>query len=129
VLENRTGCLRRIASYGLTPGESSGESFRPGEGLIGQCARERKPVSLTDLPPDYLRIASGLGGATPVHAVAWPVMSQDALLGVLEFASFRALSANETLLLEELLPVVAMSLEILQRNLRSRELLDQVRIS
>jgi two-component system sensor histidine kinase/response regulator len=56
-------------------------------------------------------------------------MSQDALLGVLEFASFRALSASETLLLEELLPVVAMSLEILQRNLRSRELLDQVRIS
>jgi CHASE3 domain sensor protein len=39
VLENDTGCLRRIASYGLTPGESPGESFRPGEGLVGLPGR------------------------------------------------------------------------------------------
>ena len=32
-----------------------------GEGLAGQCARERVPTVLTNLPPDYLRISSGLG--------------------------------------------------------------------
>ena len=51
------------------------------------------------------------------------------MLGVFEIASFRALNANEKALLEELLPVVAMSLEILQRNLRTRELLDQIQTS
>jgi two-component system sensor histidine kinase/response regulator len=53
--------------------------------------------------------------------MAWPLLSQEALLGVLEIASFRALNAQEKALLEELLPVVAMSLEILQRNLQISE--------
>src|SRR5204863_62135 len=46
-------------------------------------------------------------------------------LGVVEFASFRPLAAKETALVEELLPIVALSMEILARNVRTRELLEQ----
>ena len=49
-------------------------------------------------------------------------MSKDAVLGVLEVASFCAFNPQETSLFDELLPVVAMSLDILQRNLRTQEL-------
>ena len=56
-----------------------------------------------------------------------PAISADTLLGVLEVASFRPLTAREQALLDELLPVVAMSLEVLQRNLRTEELLGQTR--
>jgi len=115
--------LRRVAGYGLAAGAP--EILRPGEGLAGQCALDRKPAVLTDLPPGYLRIASGLGEAPPTQAAAWPVLSQNALLGVVELASFRALAANEKALLDELLPVVGMSLEILERNLKTAELLGQ----
>ena len=125
LFENNPERLRRIASYGLTEGGIAADSFGPGEGLIGQCAHERKPVTLTQLPPDYLEISSGLGQAAPVQAVAWPLVSQDTLLGVLEIASFRAFQSNEQALLDELLPVVAMSMEILARNLRTHELLGQ----
>ncbi|HEY2343480.1 MAG TPA: MCP four helix bundle domain-containing protein, partial [Chthoniobacteraceae bacterium] len=118
--------LRRIAAYGLAE-SSAAESFGMGEGLIGQCARERKAVSLGNLPPDYLRIASGLGAAAPVQAVAAPLLSKNALLGVLEVATFRAFNTQEKTLLEEVLPVVAMSLEVLQRNLHTQELLGQTR--
>ena len=116
--------LQRIAGYGLADGATA-DSFRPGEGLIGQCASERMPVTLTTLPPGYLTITSGLGTAAPVQAVAWPVVSRGTLLGVLEVASFRAFRPIEEALMEELLPVVGMSMEILARNLRTRELLDQ----
>ena len=68
---------------------------------------------------------SGVGEAAPAQATAWPVTSQDELLAVLEFASFRPLAGNEKALLDELLPVVGMSLEILARNLRTQELLGQ----
>jgi PAS domain S-box-containing protein len=125
LFEENPGRLRRIATYGLAPGAAGADSFRVGEGLVGQCAQERKPVSLTHLPPDYLRIASGLGGAAPVQAVAAPLVSRDTLLGVLENATFRAFNAQEQALLAELLPVVAMSLEVLQRNLRTQQLLGQ----
>ena len=92
----------------------------------GRPVRPRtQPITLTNLPPDYLEISSGLGKAAPVQAVAWPVVSQDTLLGVLEIATFRAFNHNEKALLEELLPVVAVSMEILARNLRTQELLGQ----
>ncbi len=115
--------LRRVAGYGLAPGAP--ERLRSGEGLAGQCARERKPASLAGIPADALRIVSGVAEAAPAQATAWPVTSQDELLAVLEFASFRALAANEKALLDELLPVVGMSLEILARNIRTQELLGQ----
>jgi len=119
----------RIASYGLAGGDAIPLVFQSGEGLVGQCAAARKAVVLTKLPPAYLRVASGLGAAPPVQCAAWPLVSQQELLGVVEFASFRELSAREAALLDDLLPVVAMSLEILQRNLRTHELLEQVRTS
>ena len=113
--------LRRAAAYGLSA--DAPEVLGTGEGLAGQCARDRKSIRLTDLPPEYLRISSAIGAAAPAQAGAWPVMSQNALLAVLEFASFRPLASNETALIEDVLPVVGMSLEILQRNLRTQQLL------
>ena len=117
--------LRRIAAYGLADSAASADSFRLGEGLVGQCAQERKSVTLTDLPPGYLQIASGLGAAAPVQAVALPLLSEKSLLGVLEIASFHGFNAQQKTLLEEILPVAAMSLEVLQSNLETQELLSQ----
>jgi signal transduction histidine kinase/DNA-binding response OmpR family regulator/HAMP domain-containing protein len=119
------GQLDRVSVYGLAESSGSAEAIRAGEGLIGQCARERKVVALTNLPPGYLRIASGLGQAAPVQTMALPVVASDALLAVLEVASFRALTTREQSLLDEVLPVVAMSLEVLQRNLHTQQLLGQ----
>jgi signal transduction histidine kinase/CheY-like chemotaxis protein/CHASE3 domain sensor protein len=125
VRQNEQDRLQRIAGYGLADGAGAVDVFRVGEGLVGQCAEERVSKILTSLPPDYLRISSGLGTAAPIQAVAWPLLSKDTLLGVIEVASFRAFNPNEQMLIDELLPVVAMSLEILSRNIATRELLVQ----
>ena len=34
-----------------------------GKGLVGQCALEKQKILLTNVPPDYIRISSGLGDA------------------------------------------------------------------
>ena len=125
LFEENPACLRRIAAYGLAVAAS--DSFKPGNGLVGQCALERKPVTLANLPPAYLHVSSGLGTAAPTQASAYPLISAEALLGVIEFASFRMFSSQEQALLKELLPVAAMNLEILQRNLHTQELLEQTR--
>jgi len=119
--------LRRVAHYGLAESDRSPEWIAPGEGLAGQCAREGKPVQLAGLPPDYLRISSSLGGAAPVQVEAWPLASRESLLAVIEVASFRARSERERALLEEMLPGAALNLEVLQRNLRTHELLVETR--
>ncbi len=127
MLDGRPSELRRVATYGMADASDIPTVIRVGEGLVGQCAQERKTLALSNLPPDYLRISSGLGHAPPVQATAIPSLSGDRLLGVLEVASFRPLTGREQALLDELLPVVGMSLEVLQRNLRTEELLGQTR--
>ncbi len=125
VLDEGQSGLRRVATYGMADVFEIPTVIRLGESLVGQCAHERRTLALTNLPPGYLRIASGLGDAAPTQATAMPLMSGDALLGVLEVASFRPLTPREKALVDELLPVVGMSLEVLQRNLRTAELLGQ----
>jgi len=124
-LEENSKQLRRLTSYGLAEVGSSEDVFQMGEGLVGQCARERKVITLTDLPPNYLRVTSGLGTAPPVRVVALPLVSQGALLGVLELASLRECNSSQRALLDDLLPAAAMSFEVLQRNVRTQELLAQ----
>jgi len=117
--------LNRVSAYGLIEAADSSGSFRIGEGLVGECARGLKAVTLGNLPPQYLQIASAVGHAPPVQATAFPLLSKGALLGVLEVASLRSFAAREHSLFAEVLPVAAMSLEILQRNLHTQTLLGQ----
>ena len=124
-LDSKSRKLERIAGYGLGVTADAAQSFAVGEGLVGQCAQSRAPIEATHLPPDYLRVSSGVGTAAPTQTVVWPLMSQDAIVGVLEIASFRAFSVAERALLEELLPHVATSLEILARNIATQDLLVQ----
>jgi PAS domain S-box-containing protein len=124
VFDENAALLRRVAAFGLADGATS-DTFRMGEGLVGQCAQERRLLILSDLPPKYLRIESGLGGATPHQAVAVPFLAKDSVLGVLELAMFRPFGPRKQKLFDEVMPVVAMNLEILQRNLHTEELLGQ----
>jgi len=124
VFEEKAACLRKHATYGLADANGA-DSISLGEGLVGQTARERKRLVLENLPPDYLRIKSGVGAAPPSHAVALPLLVGETLLAVIEVAGFHAFTARENALLEELLPVAALNLEVLQRNLRTHELLTQ----
>jgi signal transduction histidine kinase/CheY-like chemotaxis protein/HAMP domain-containing protein len=117
--------LERVAAHGLAEGAGTTGPIRFGQSLVGQCALEKRTTTLTNLPPGYMHVASGLGEAAPTIVTAVPAVSRKRLLGVLELASFRALDARETALVEELMPVVALSLEVLQRNLRTEELLGE----
>jgi PAS domain S-box-containing protein len=119
--------LERCADYGLAAAAERVTTFRVGEGLVGQCARDREAVTLTDLPPDYLRLESGVGGAPPARVSALPLLSKDTLLGVVELATLHTVDSREQALIAELMPLVAMTLDVLQRNLRTHELLGQTR--
>jgi PAS domain S-box-containing protein len=127
VFDENAARLRRVASHGLADGKAA-DSFGVGEGLVGQCGQERRLMVLSDLPPEYLRIESGLGGASPQQSVAVPILAKESLLGVLEIATFCPVSPRNRKLFDEVIPTVAMSLEILRRNLHTQELLSQTQM-
>lgn len=111
-----------LASYGYRERKHLSNSYRMGEGLVGQCAMEKSPIMLT-APKDYIRISSGLGEGPPACILVLPIMHGDRVLGVLEMASFQTFTEREKAVLEALVPVLGTSMEILDRNLRTKELL------
>ncbi|MFN8607929.1 MAG: response regulator [Vulcanimicrobiota bacterium] len=125
VFEETEKRLTLMGSYGFRERKSLSQSFAPGEGLVGQCAREKAPITLTNPPEDYIKIGSGLGEAVPKSIAVLPVLHGGDLLGVVELAAFRAFGEREHALLDALMPVVAMTLEILQRNLETQSLLKE----
>src|SRR5256886_980057 len=53
--------LNLAASYAFNNRKHLANSFKLREGLIGQCAHEKSRILLTNVPKDYVQIASGLG--------------------------------------------------------------------
>jgi PAS domain S-box-containing protein len=114
--------LSLFGSYGYRERKHLNNSFMLGEGLVGQAAMEMATIMLS-APKDYIRISSGLGEAPPTCVAVLPIIHQERVLGVLEVASFQQFSEREKTLLEALLPVLATSMEIIDRSQRTRELL------
>ncbi|TAN48959.1 MAG: response regulator [Methylococcaceae bacterium] len=118
-------CLELLGSYGLKKRRHLANTFKPGEGLVGQCAVEHATIILTEVPDDYARITSGIGEAPPRTVLVAPVLSKNQLLAVIEIGSFASFSDEQQALLDELLPIIALNLEILERNHRTQALLQQ----
>jgi CheY-like chemotaxis protein/signal transduction histidine kinase/CHASE3 domain sensor protein len=128
--------LDLLGSYGLRLGNRSADHFMPGEGLVGQCAVDRRPIILDDVPTDYFHIDSGGGEALPRHIAILPLLYRDTLIGMLELASFGPFTPFQLQLLDELLPIVALALENLNRAISTHDLLlqtqeqaDELRVS
>src|SRR5204863_132837 len=58
--------LTLLASYACRE-SSLARSLRPGEGLVGECAREKTKILLRNVPDGYLGISSGLGEGSPAN--------------------------------------------------------------
>jgi two-component system sensor histidine kinase/response regulator len=125
LFDEATGRFHFSSGYGIEQRESD-QGFGPGEGVAGQAASERAIIVLSELPADYIRISSGLGGAAPRVLAAVPLTLQNRVLGVLEIASFTSLSEQQRNLLDDAAAMAALKLEVLQRNLRMRDLLEQL---
>jgi CheY-like chemotaxis protein len=121
VRRGETGNLELLGSYGYREQRQAPRSYAPGEGLVGQAAIERRTIVLQEVPEDYARIHSASGEAPPRSVVLVPVLSRDTLLGVIEVASFAPLTGVQQRLLEELTPIVALSLENLRRTAELQE--------
>ncbi|HEY7065905.1 MAG TPA: response regulator [Chloroflexota bacterium] len=115
--------LRLLSSYGFVDRKHLGNVFRLGEGLVGQCALEKAPIILSGLPDDYVRITSGLGEAPPRTLAAMPLLGTGGVLGVVEIATFSAWSEQQRELLGAVAAMAGRNLEIMERNVRTRELL------
>ncbi|GAB3364178.1 MULTISPECIES: PAS domain S-box protein [Giesbergeria] len=117
--------LRLLGSYAHRQCPPLPSYLALGQGLLGQCAIDRNPIVLQPPPGHYVHIGSALGDATPCAVAILPVLHKQRLLGVLELALLDPISAQEQTLLDDLMPLLAMNIEILERSLSTSQLLNE----
>ncbi|MBO0681632.1 MAG: response regulator [Candidatus Dormibacteraeota bacterium] len=117
--------LRFQAGYAHHPRAGLPSSFRMGEGLVGQCALERRRIIIDDLPSDYISISSGLGEAPPVSLIVLPVLFEGQLKAVIELASFQRFADVHLDFLDQLTESIGIVLNTIEANMRTEALLKQ----
>ncbi|MBI4515669.1 MAG: response regulator, partial [Deltaproteobacteria bacterium] len=117
--------LNLLATYAYKKRKSLAQTFRLGEGLVGQCALEKERILITNAPPDYVQITSGLGESTPLNIVVLPVLFEGKVTSVVELASFNAFSDIHLSFLDQLTESIGIVLNTIQAGMRTEELLKQ----
>ncbi len=117
--------LTLLASYAHERSGAVADEFYLGEGLVGQCALERQKIMLSNVPPDYIRISSGLGHSAPVNIIVLPILFEGQVKAVLELASFERFTASDHALLDQLTESIGIVINTIEANMRTEGLLTQ----
>ena len=121
--------LELQAGYGSADRQHVATTIRLGEGLIGQCAKDKRRILVTEIPGDYVQITSGLGASSPFNIIVVPVLLDGAVRAVIELASFSAFSAAHQALLDQLPESIGVTLSRIAANTLTETLLEQAQAS
>ena len=93
-MENEeTHGLKLLAAYADDGANGHPLTLRLGEGLIGQCAVEKRRMLITDMPDNVVPISSALFKATPRNIIVLPVLFEGQVKAVIELASLSEFTA------------------------------------
>src|SRR5712671_5067256 len=116
--ENRE--LRLLSSYAHT-GRLI-ETIRLGEGLVGQCAMEKKRILLNDVPPQFIGISSSLGEAPRVSIVVLPILFEGETKAVIELATVHRFNDVNLAFLEQLMASIGAVFQTIESTMRTEGL-------
>ncbi|MBV7527987.1 MULTISPECIES: HAMP domain-containing protein [Pseudomonas] len=117
--------LKLLSAYAYKGNINVNDEWRLGEGLVGQCAYEKRRILLTDVPADYVAISSGLGAAAPLNIIVLPILFENKVKAVVEMASFTRYSIIHQTFLDQLAESIGIVLNTIEANMRTEELLKQ----
>jgi HAMP domain-containing protein/CheY-like chemotaxis protein len=96
-----------------------------GEGLIGQCASEKRRMLITEMPLHAVPIRSGLFQAVPRNIIVLPVLFEDQVKAVIELASLGDFTASQLAFLEQLTASIGIVLNSIEATMQTEGLLVQ----
>lgn len=98
--------------------------FKFAEGLVGQAAIEQDTILRTEIPDDYVTLTSGiLGDKKPSCILIVPLITNEEVYGVLEFAGFKKFDESQVNFVKELSLILARTIFNIKVNERTRRLL------
>jgi HAMP domain-containing protein/signal transduction histidine kinase/CheY-like chemotaxis protein len=117
--------LELAASYGAQRKEELKAEVQLREGLVGQCAADKRGMLLNNIPADFLKIESGLGAALPANINILPALFEGDVKAVIELASFSEFNETHQTFLDQLMESVGIVLNTIAATMRTEGLLKQ----
>ena len=96
-----------------------------GEGLIGQCAMDKRQRLVADIPSDAVPINSALLRVVPKNLVVLPVLFENQVKAVIELASISAFTTSQMTFLEQLTDSIGIVLNSIEATMQTEGLLKQ----
>ena len=119
------GRLSLLSSYAQAGKVPLAASIRLGEGLVGQCAVEKKRILLADVPANFVTITSSLGDARHLNIVVLPVLFENQAKAVIELASLHPFTVVNLTFLDQLAMSIGAVFNTIEATMRTEGLLTQ----
>jgi signal transduction histidine kinase/CheY-like chemotaxis protein/HAMP domain-containing protein len=123
--DNDSPKLKLLASYASKGKRAHGKEMDIGEGLVGQCAIEKRKLLLTNVAGDAFRIATGLSESRPLDVLVMPVVFEGEVRGVMELASRERFNPSHQAFLDQLTESIGIVINTIEANSRTENLLKQ----
>jgi HAMP domain-containing protein/CheY-like chemotaxis protein/signal transduction histidine kinase len=117
--------LMILASYADARENPYPPAVRMGEGFIGQCARDKRRLLVSDVPKDTVPVGSVFFQALPRNIVVLPVVFEGQIKAVLGLASLNEFSATHLAFLEQLTLSIGIVLNSIEATMQTEGLLKQ----
>jgi HAMP domain-containing protein/CheY-like chemotaxis protein/signal transduction histidine kinase len=117
--------LRLLSAYADDGVNGHPQRLRIGEGLIGQCAADKRRMLITDMPKRTVLIGSALFKVVPSNIIVLPVLFENQVKAVIELASVTQFTALQTMFLEQLTASIGIVLNSIEATMQTEGLLKQ----
>jgi len=117
--------LKLLSSYAQSAEVVLAETIGLGEGLVGQCALEKKRILLTNVTHEFVTISSSLGVARRVSIIVLPVLFEGQTKAVIELATLQDFSNGSLAFLELLTQSIGAVFNTIEATMRTEGLLSQ----
>jgi CheY-like chemotaxis protein/signal transduction histidine kinase len=117
--------LRLLAAYASDGANPHAQIIQVGEGLIGQCAMDKRQRLVSDIPDDAIPINSALLRMAPKNLVVLPVLFENQVKAVIELASVSTFTTSQMAFLEQLTDSIGIVLNSIEATMQTEGLLTQ----
>jgi HAMP domain-containing protein/CheY-like chemotaxis protein/signal transduction histidine kinase len=117
--------MRLLSAYADDGANGHPLRLRIGEGLIGQCAADKRRLLITELPTYAVPIGSALFKVVPRNIIVLPVLFENQVKAVIELASVSKFTTLQTMFLEQLTDSIGIVLNSIEATMQTEGLLTQ----
>jgi CheY-like chemotaxis protein/signal transduction histidine kinase/HAMP domain-containing protein len=117
--------LRLLSAFADDGINGHPQRLRIGEGLIGQCAADKRRLLITEMPTHAVPIGSALFKVVPKNIIVLPVLFESEAKAVIELASVSEFTALQMMFLEQLTDSIGIVVNSIEATMQTEGLLKQ----